>query len=205
MRRPFLFSLFVAFALLGASLAHAAELSFVSGGFKSSASEVGEVENDVIEVSVGGRYLEMIDEESAVYYDAGLSYRSFDGDSDLDGAIGFTLGIGSRFYGVSFSERIIPFINAFAALVNSQTYNDAITASYDSFSIDYGLGIGMRFGFYEGLFFELGTDIFKSAIWKNTTTKVNGVETTVSNFEIFAATAKDNAFGSINLSFGITL
>lgn len=190
---------------LGLGSTYAAEVSFVSGGLKINSSEVGESENSVVELGFGGRYLEMIDEESAVYYDAGISYRIFDGDTAPDNALGITLGLGSRFYGVRFSENVIPFLSAYGELKSSQSYNEAITTSYETFGLNYGMGLGLRFSFYEGMFFELATDVFKSSLWKRTKTTVGDAETVSSGVELFVSSDNPDAFSSINLSFGITL
>ena len=54
--------------------------------------------------------------------------------------------------GFAFLENVIPFLSAYGELKSSQSYNEAITTSYETFGLNYGMGLGLRFSFYKGMF-----------------------------------------------------
>lgn len=190
------------------NLANAAEVSFVSGGLRSASVESnGGGEIDSTEIGAGGRYLENMDQETAVFFYGYLNLINYDGDNAPSDSIGLSIGAGQRFSGYEFSPRIVPFVNGYVEFETMERLLEGFGRVEESTALNYGVALGLKFDMLEVAFFEIETDIFKSALMKTAETSDldGGNKTETSSFELYASTAKESVFQSIKLSLGMRL
>jgi hypothetical protein len=192
--------------LLGfAGMSSASEMSFVSAGLKSSSVTQGAAELGVMEVALGGRYLEKYDEESAAFYYGLLSMYTYDGDTAPSDSLGLTLGMGSRFYGSEFSPRIRPYMSVYGEFESSEYSNDSLSQTTSVTALNYGLTLGFRFDFYEVIFFELESNLFESSLMETKTVETGATKIESTAYELSFSSAKEAAIGAMTIAVGMEL
>ena len=156
-------------------------------------------------LSVGSRYLRKYDDESAVYYYGKLTIDSYGGKSAPSDSLGLIAGAGSRFYGAEFTPRIRPYFSLFGEFETSRVMSEDFEQKIDANALNYGFLLGFRFDFYESIFFELETDVFKSSLVRTSVTESGGSKVENTTFGIEFDTIGEKAFEVMTIGIGMVI
>ena len=189
--KPIVFLLVVCFSMAGSL--YAKEVSLVSAGIKSISS--GSVDQSVIQL--GGKYLEQYDSESAAFYFGLLTINNNSGEGAPADNLGLALGIGARFYGSEYTPRIRPYFSAYGEFETGESPAGDLSTT----ALNYGVSLGIRFDFYEKIFFELESNLFESSLMKTESSDNPKVERTY--YELGFNSGNASAFDSILLAVGM--
>lgn len=208
----------VGFLIVSNSLV-AAEISFFSGGLKSTKDEQGTAEVKSQEISFGLTYEEAMGGNLAWFASAEMGTVSYSGDSDLDDATNFALGGGVKHYFDKISDTFVPYLSAYGRFVSNKEPVVANTEKEET-GIYYGINTGLKM-YLGGLsefqmddlisFLYIDLNLMESALSaseKETTTtrdptsgEVRKNEEERSRTELYIDTA--NAFTEIKVGFGL--
>jgi hypothetical protein len=198
-------------------LASAAELSFVSGLYKSEKNKVeGSNAGSESTIEAGARVGDALDQHVAWFGQGLLSLKSYSagsGGKSPDDTTSIALGGGLKYYFPALAEHLTPFAYGMASYENNQDseYNSSGGFSEtDTNGIFYGAAVGLRFGLDNDFFVDLETTLFDSALFateKTTTTtydaagKATKSDSEKTRTELYADTT--GAFQEMKVALGM--
>lgn len=185
MRKLTLNAALVTAATLGwGSVAQAAELSLVSGFFRTEEREVADADaGKKTTIDVGGRFSEQLDGQLFWFGQGMLTLKSYDkgdvGDAPSD-STSLNAGGGIRYYFAKLSENVSPFAYG-VALFKNEKDGSATGVSIEETETNglfYGAHFGIRLGLGTDFFVDFETQLFESALFANETTETETVTAT---------------------------
>ncbi|MFK7823076.1 MAG: hypothetical protein AB8G05_02905 [Oligoflexales bacterium] len=150
--------------------AMADDLSLLSGVYRSSEIDGGISET---ETSIGARYGLKIFSKAQWFVQARLTSTSYSGDNAPDGASGFEVGGGQKYFYRSFSSRIVPYLSWLGLFSSASSAN--ATTETSTQGIFYGGQVGLKFVFDKSFFVDFESSLFLSAL--NSTSTVKNIGT----------------------------
>jgi hypothetical protein len=206
----------VALALFAsASAAQAAEVSFISGLYKTEENKSDNANlGKKNEISVGGRFSDQFSPRAYWFGQARLSLKSYSkGDQPAapDDSTSIALGGGVRYYFRKLSENVSPFAYGLGEVRNEKDGEfDTTVRETETNGLYYSGHVGVRLSVDTDFFIDLETSAFDSALFateKETTTTTDATgakkETTVKHkrTELYADTA--GAFNETVVAIGM--
>ena len=213
-------SLPVALGLLtGAASLQAAEVSLVSGLYKSDSEQKANFDDGKQQqFEVGARFSDALDQRTWWFVTALVQLKSYDKGSlpsSPDDSTGIDVSGGLRYYFNKLGESIAPFAEGQVAFrdLHSVAYpagGDAYDQS-ETNGLYYGASFGLRFNLAREFFVDLQSTLFDSALFATQKTDhvtfPGGVKTVSTDqtkrTELYASSDTGNAFGHVLLSMGL--
>jgi hypothetical protein len=204
--------------LLCHSNAQAAEISFVTGLYKSqeSEAETGGTSADTgkkTTIEAGARFSDQLDANLFWFGEGLLSLKSYDkGDLPEAPSDSTSLGLkgGVRYYFSKLSETVSPYANGYGAFKNEQDGEAQGTDIIDreKNGLYYGADFGIRLSLGPAFFVDLETNLFESALFATETeetTPATGAKSSneTKKTELYADTS--GAFDSVVVALGMRL
>jgi hypothetical protein len=209
-------------AVVGADVM-AAEVSLVSGLYRSSEEKVGGTnQGKETIINAGGRYSDELSTSLFWFGEGALTLKSYTagpGGNSPSNSTGLTAGGGVRYYFNKLSEAISPFAYGKGLFKNeknvARTPGNSNYTDTETNGLFYSGHLGVRFSLSPDFFFEVETPLFDSALFATeesetvTFTNAAGVTTRTSTkgernrTELYADT--DGAFASMTVVLGMRL
>ncbi len=173
-----------ALGLFMASAAQAAEVSVISGLYKSEDNKVaGNDAGGKSEISAGGRYSDQLDPKMFWFGQGLLTMRSYDapsgGEAPSD-STSLSLGGGVRYYFTKLGESVSPFAYALGEYRSnkeaSQT-GSSFTENEEN-GLYYGGFFGIRLSLDANFFVDFETPLFDSALFATETSETTTTDAT---------------------------
>ncbi len=222
--KKFLFPMFTALsmAVAGGDLL-AAEVSLVSGLYRSSEEKVGGTnQGKETIINAGGRYSDELSTYLFWFGEGALTLKSYTagpGGNSPSNSTGLTAGGGVRYYFNKLSESISPYGYGKGLFKNEKsvvrTSGNPDYIDTETNGLFYSGHLGIRFSLSPDFFFEVETPLFESALFATeesetvTFTTAAGVTTRTSTkgernrTELYADT--EGAFASMTVVIGMRL
>lgn len=159
--------------LMPVDLAQAAEVSFVSGLYKSEDRELdGEDAGRKSTIEVGGRYSEALDSQWHWFGQGTLALRSYSGAATPSDSTSLNLAGGLRFYFDRFGESSVPFVYGYGAYRNDKDSDSVdLQVVRETSGLFYGAHAGVRLNLSTLAFLDIETQLFDSALFATETTE----------------------------------
>jgi hypothetical protein len=157
--------------LVGATAASAAEVSFVSGLYKSEETEIAD--NDagkITTIGAGGRFSDQLDARMYWFGQGVLTMRSYDKGDNEDApsdSTSLALGGGVRYYFTKLAESVAPFAYGLGQYKSEKTASgtgSGFTESEDN-GLFYGASFGIRLSLDTDFFVDFESQLFESALF----------------------------------------
>ena len=222
--KKFLFPMFTVLSLsaVGGDLL-AAEVSLVSGLYRSSEEKVGGInQGKETIINAGGRYSDELSTYLFWFGEGALTLKSYTtgpGGNSPSNSTGLTAGGGVRYYFNKLSEAISPYGYGKGLFKNeksvARTPGNPDYVDTETNGLFYSGHLGIRFSLSPDFFFEVETPLFESALFATeesetvTFTTASGVTTRTSRkgernrTELYAETK--GAFASMAVVLGMRL
>jgi hypothetical protein len=205
-----------------ASSTMAAELSMLSGLYKTEKSKVSDDDaGGQTAIQVGARYGDKLEAMLEWFAQSQLVLRSYDapeGGEAPSNSTSIFIGGGVRSYFDPITENTAPFITGWGEYRNDKNAENRASTTYvesEDSGLFYGSSLGLRMGLNADFFVDFETALFTSALFATeksetvttTTDATTGVETTTkteretSRTELFADTS--GAFQNMLVSLGM--
>jgi hypothetical protein len=201
----------------------AAELSLVSGLYRSKEDKVGgQDQGKETTINAGGRYADELGPRLFWFGEGDLTLKSYTAGSSGDSpsnSTGLTAGGGVRYYFNKLAETISPYAYGKGLFRNekgvSRTPGSPDYTETETNGLFYSGHLGIRFSLDTDFFFEVETPFFESALFATTkTTRVNfttaagattktTTESETNKTELYANTT--GAFSDIKVAIGMRL
>ncbi len=200
--------------LLCAGSARAAELSLVSGFYRTEAAEnQGDDAGKKTVIDIGGRFGDVVDGPVFWFAEGGISLKSYTRGTATaapDSSTGITAGGGLRYYFNKLSESWAPYGLAYGRVQSQKdaTYNTGGFTETDKNGLYYGANFGIRLSLQHEFFVDFETPLFTSALFateKEETTTYGSPNTkselTKKKTELYVNSA--GAFDSVLVALGM--
>lgn len=178
-------------ALTGVTqVAQAAEVSLVSGLYRTESNESGGVDaGKKTTIDAGGRWSDQLDSQMFWFGQGMLTMRSYD-KGDLaeapSSSTSLSLGGGVRYYFTKLSESISPFAYGIGQYKSEEDGELGTGVEHETNGLFYGASFGIRLSLGTDFFVDLETPLFESALFattKTTTPTTSGTPPTTTNVE----------------------
>lgn len=161
--------------LLAGSAAQAAEISYLSGVYRSEENEVADKDaGKETEISAGGRFSDQLDSRMYWFGQARLTLRSYTkgdvGDAP-DDSTSLSLGGGVRYYFNKLSETVAPFaygLGEYRSEKEGET-SGGTPVEHEKNGLYYGAYFGIRLSLGADFFVDIETPLFDSALFATET------------------------------------
>jgi hypothetical protein len=174
-------------AIILAGSASAAELSLVSGFYRTeSAESQGEDTGRKTVIDVAGRFSEVLDGPVFWYAEGSVSLKNYSrgaASAAPDSSTGIAAGGGLRYYFAKLSDSWAPYGLAYGRVQSEKdaTYQVGGFTETDKNGLYYGTNFGIRLNLQREFFVDFETPLFKSALFateKEETTTYGSPNTT---------------------------
>ena len=176
-------------SIMFGSVAHAADISFVSGLYEKKSTKIdGKNAGSSTTMSLGGRFHQDLDTTLAWFAQTQIDLNTYTSSNNApapDNSANLAAGGGVRYYFKPFAPAVVPYAAGLVEFKNNKTADWTTQTSYTektSTGIFYGGDIGIRAGLGANFFAELELPLFKSALFavnkSKTVTETNNARTT---------------------------
>jgi hypothetical protein len=181
--RTLTLSLLTVSTLLASSLASAAEVSLVSGLYKSEETEIAD--NDagkITTIGAGGRFSDQLDSRMYWFGQGMLTMRSYDKGDNEDApsdSTSLALGGGGRYYSTKLAESVSPFAYGLGQYKSDKTASgtgSGFTETEDN-GLFYGASFGIRLSLDTDFFVDFESELFESALFATRKTETTSYAT----------------------------
>jgi hypothetical protein len=190
-----------------AANSHAAEISVVSGLYKSEKKKVaGEKTGSNSTFGLGARYAESLGDNYFWFGDGKLTIRSYDEAADFEAPAGSTsldLGGGLRYDLADYSKIVVPHLLGRMSFLNEKTGEISAPNAIESEKngLFYEAAVGLRLDLSSDFYIDLDCQLFKSALFSTVSSQgSDGTKTETTHFDLFVDTEGD--LGDTTVSMG---
>jgi len=190
-----------------AANSHAAEISVVSGLYKSEKKKVaGDKTGSKSTFSLGARYAEPLGDNYFWFGDGSLTIRSYDEADGFEAPAGSTsldLGGGLRYDLVDYSKIVVPHLLGRVSFLNEK--DGEISApkatEKETNGLFYEAAVGLRLDLSTDFYIDLDCQLFKSALFSAVSSQgSDGTKTETTHFDLFVDS--QGSLGDTTVSMG---
>lgn len=179
-------------SVAGTQTASAADVTLISGFYQKSSEKInGSTKGSTSLISLGGRFADDLNTDTAWLAEGSLKLRSYAasaGNPTPDNSMGVTIGGGARYYFKPWVTAVVPYVSGIVKITSDKSANwtDTGYRQTTTSGLYYGANAGIRAGLGDNFFVELELPFFDSplfAVTKTETVTQNGGATTSSKEE----------------------
>lgn len=166
-----------AFGGLWAGSLRAADVTLISGFYEKSNEKIdGKTKGSISTVSLGGRFSDDLNTDTAWIGEADINMRSYAASSGAlapDNSVGIMIGAGARYYFKPIATAVVPYASGIARVKSDKAarWSDTGYVQVSQSGLYYGANAGIRAGLGDNFFVELELPFFESPLFAVTKTE----------------------------------